>query len=224
MRANLAPHRIRVCIIEKDPDERAYLSALINGAPELLLLCAHATPDEALDHLAARPPDLIFVDLSNSDGTDLKFLQRKERVAPYTPVLALIGEGEQQILVQLLELGVRGCMQKPCPPEQLLRAMYSLHGGGAAICSSVALQVVDYFHARGRVAQGLTLREREVLNLLAQGAMQDEIARRLSLSVSTVRTHLRNIIAKLQVHSRTEAVAKYLNPADFCSETVKMRS
>jgi DNA-binding NarL/FixJ family response regulator len=131
---------------------------------------------------------------------------------PHTSVLVLSTEKDRDQLFQALEAGVSGWLQKPCTADQIVHAIIILHEGGAILSSPVAPKILDYVHARGSTVQSLSGREREILGLLGHGMEAASIAEKLGLSGATVRTHVRNMLVKLKVSFRAEAVAKYLNP------------
>jgi DNA-binding NarL/FixJ family response regulator len=105
-----------------------------------------------------------------------------------------------------------GWLDKPCPADQIGRAVLRLHEGGSVLSTGAAHAVRDYFSARGLLMHRLTRREREVLGLLCEGLQTLEIAESLGLSRHTVRTHVGNILTKLGANSRAGALVKYFNP------------
>jgi DNA-binding NarL/FixJ family response regulator len=111
-----------------------------------------------------------------------------------------------------LAAGAGGYLVKPVPAEQLLAAVRDIYGGGAPMTSSIARKVVQSFKSAApeKPADDLSPRERDILDLLAQGFMYKEIADKLDSSYATVRTHIEHIYEKLHVNSRSQAVAKSL--------------
>jgi DNA-binding NarL/FixJ family response regulator len=203
---------IRVAVIEPNPVEREYLLALVAGVPGVTLSGAYSALVAALPELEKDPPDIVIADLEASNGFAATWLKQLHTALPLTSVLVLSTEKDRDHLFQALEAGVSGWLQKPCSADQILRAIVILHEGGAVLSSPVAHKILDYFQARGSSVDCLSHREREILGLLGQGIQAADIASRLGLSQSTVRTHVRNMLLKLKANSRTEAVAKYLNP------------
>jgi DNA-binding NarL/FixJ family response regulator len=114
--------------------------------------------------------------------------------------------------IEALEAGASAYLPKPCGAEELVRTIRTVHQGGAVVASPVAKAILDYFRARGSVFRLLTERERQVLTCLTRGLSQKAIASELGIDKGTVRTHVRNILGKLDVHSSAEAIAFYLNP------------
>jgi DNA-binding NarL/FixJ family response regulator len=203
---------LTLALIEHNPVEREYLLALIAGAPGVTLFGAYGSFAEAMPSLLQGLPDMVIADLEVSKADTASYLKQLRTALPHTAVLILSGEKERDHLFQALEAGVSGWLQKPYTADQILRAIVILHEGGAVLSSPVARQILDYFHARGSSVDCLSPREREILDLLGHGLPAAEIAQRLNLSLSTVRTHVRNMLLKLKANSRMEAVAKYLNP------------
>ena len=203
---------INVAVIEENPVEREYLLALVAGAPGVTLSGAYSGLPEALPEFEKDPPDMVIADLEGSNDLAVTCLKQLHTALPHTSVLVLSTERNRDQLFEALEAGVSGWLQKPCTADQILRAIIVLHEGGAILSSPVARKILDYFHARGSSIDCLSGREREILGLLGQGMQAANIAEKLGLSRSTVRTHVRNMLLKLKANSRTEAVAKYLNP------------
>ncbi len=204
--------KIRVGVIEPNPVEREYLLALVAGAPGVSVTDAYNDVETALSEFQRDQPDIVIADLAGADGCAPTWLKQLHTGAPHTTVLVLSTDKDRDQLFEALEAGVSGWLQKPCAADQILRAIVILYEGGAILSSSVARKILEYFHARGSSMNGLSRREREILGLLGQGVQAVDIAERLGLSPSTVRTHVRNLLQKLKANSRAEAVAKYLNP------------
>jgi DNA-binding NarL/FixJ family response regulator len=120
---------------------------------------------------------------------------------------------DTELIFSALAAGATGYLLKRTPPAELLSSIREVHGGGSPMTSHIARKVVQSFRPNGLppgAADGLSPREHEVLDHLARGYLYKEIASALGISYDTVHTHIRRIYEKLQVHSRTEAVAKHL--------------
>ncbi len=203
---------IRVGVIEPNPVEREYLRALVAGVPGVTLSGAYSGLTEALQQWEQDPPNMVIADLEAPDEVATTWLKQLHTTLPLTCLLVLSTDKGRDQLFQALEAGVSGWLQKPCTADQILRAIGILHEGGAVLSSPVARKILDYFRARGSSVACLSHREREILGLLGQGLQAAEIAEKLGLSRSSVRTHVRNLLLKLKASSPTEAVAKCLNP------------
>ena len=202
----------RVAVIEEDPLEREYLLALMDGAPGLTVSAAYNKVPEALQDMADLRPDLVLVDLDAQSPSDVEWLGRLHAQLPQSALLVLSAEEGSEPFFKALEAGVSGWLQKPCTADQIVRAIRVLREGGAVLSSHAAGIVLDYFHARGASLECLSLRELQIMRLLSQGCGADNIAANIGVTKETLRTHFSNILEKMQVNSRAEAVAKYLNP------------
>ena len=136
----------------------------------------------------------------------------KER-SPRTQVLILTTYDEGDLIFESLQAGAHGYLLKNMPPAELIQAIEQVHAGGSPMSMRVARKVVKYFQFIKQSRAGLenlTKREQEILGYLAKGFLYKDIADHLGISLSTVRVHLHAVYEKLHVHSRTQAVVKFL--------------
>ncbi len=203
---------VLVALIEQNPGEREYLRALIASAPGLTLAGAYGSLAEALPELEKPLPSIVITDLEAAGDSPKEWLSRVHDALPHAAVLVLSVEKDRDRMFQVFEAGVSAWLQKPCSADQILRAIVIVHEGGAVLSSPVARKILEYFHARGSSLDCLSHREREILTLFGRGMRSPDIAGKLGLSPSTIQTHVRNMLAKLDAGSRAEAVARYLNP------------
>jgi DNA-binding CsgD family transcriptional regulator len=113
---------------------------------------------------------------------------------------------------EYLEAGAFGYLPTPYPADELIRAIWTVHEGGAVLDIPAAIAVVEHFRARGAVLDCLTERERQVLICMCEGLSGDEVVEKFGFTKETLRTHVRNVLGKLGAHSAAQAVALYLNP------------
>ena len=204
--------KTQVAMIEGNPVESEYLSALVGGAPGVTLTGVYNALEGTVSDLANEPPDLVLLDLDGLEEFAPDWLRSLHRKLPHTSVLILSSEKSREHVFSTLEMGVSGWLQKPCSADQIIRAILVLREGGAVLGNQIAGRILEYFHARGSSVESLTAREREILGHLGKGAVPTEISAMLGITKDTMRSHVRNILIKLKANSRTEAVAKYLNP------------
>lgn len=204
---------IRVVIIEDVRDVREGLAALINGTQGFRCVGSFHSMESALARLGREAPDIILTDIglpgmSGVEGTAIL----RERY-PEVPILALtVYDNDEQIFAALCAGGT-GYLLKNTPPARLLEALKEAVGGGAPMSPEVARRVVRLFREfrpPESASYRLTPQETELLKLLVEGHYVKTAARALNISTNTVSFHLKNIYLKLQVHSKSEAVAKAL--------------
>ena len=204
---------IRVSIIEDNvPFAKTLQKCLESSAANITCQAIYPTAEAAVAELPQHMPDLAIVDLNLPGMNGIEFIARLKTQCPKVLFLVLTTYEESSLIFDALKAGACGYLLKRTPPSELISAIVQATEGGSPMSPQIARQVVNFFHKapRNEKLECLTERELAVLDHLAQGAMYKEIADRLQISIDTVRTHLRKIYEKLHVHSRTEAVLKYL--------------
>ncbi len=205
--------QISVTLIEDERDVREGLTVLINGSPGFRCTSAFRTMEEALRSIGNGVPDVVLTDIglpgmSGVEGTRIL----KERY-PSLPILAMTVYDDDEHVFDALCAGASGYLLKNTPPARLLESLKEVASGGAPMTPEVALRVVRLFREfrpPETAAHDLTQQETELLKLIVDGHTYKTAAFKLGISVSTVSFHLQNIYNKLQVHSKSEAVAKAL--------------
>lgn len=204
---------IRVGVLEDDPKTRNALAALLDGSAGFELAGTHPTVASALRGIPCEKPHVMLVDLELPGADGIEFLQTCRQRFAAVECLVLTMHDSARWVFPALAAGARGYLVKGVSPARLLDAIAEVHRGGASMTSQVARLVLSTFHqsaSAGAGLESLTPREREILELLAQGLRYDEIAARLFVSKRTVNTHLHHTYRKLHVRSATGAVARLL--------------
>ena len=206
-------------MVEDNAALRQSLAVLLGGTPGFHFLCAYRSAEDALAQLPGQPPDILLMDINLPGMNGVECVRQLKAVLPALPVVMLTVFDEGEHVFEALRAGACGYLLKRTSPAELLTALTEVHRGGSPMSTAIARRVVESFHqalgASDRPSsqfQPLTDREMEILGLLAKGCRNKEIAERLSVSLDTVRTHLRHVYEKLHVNSRTEALLKYLDP------------
>lgn len=203
----------RVVLIEDLRDVRESLAVLISGTAGFRCVAAYGMVETALARIEKDRPDIILTDLGLPGMSGIEGIERLRQIFPETPIIALtIYDNDEQVFNALCN-GANGYLLKNTPPARLLEALQEVVTGGAPISPQVAARVVNLFREFRppvRADYSLTMQETALLKLIVEGHHYKTAARELSVSTSTVSFHLKNIYAKLQVHSKTEAVAKAL--------------
>jgi DNA-binding NarL/FixJ family response regulator len=206
---------IKVSIVDDSPGVRESFALALNGSANLRCLGAYKSGEEALREIPVNPPDVVLMDIHLPGMTGITCVGRLRVLLPKLQILMLTRFEESDTIFQALRAGASGYLVKNIPPAEMILAIEQVHAGGAPMSMQIARKVITHFQAIPKPPDGidsLTLREQEVLQLLAKGRLQKNIATTLGISVNTLRTHLRSIYEKLHVHSRSEAMLKLLDP------------
>ena len=201
-------------VVEDDALYRKTISELLQGVEGIH--CDHAFPrcEDALRALDTEPaPDVVLMDLGLPGMDGIEGTTRVRDISPATRVIILTIHEDNDKIFDALCAGASGYLLKSSPPEEIERAMVEVLEGGAPINAQIARKMLSMFtHLAGpRSPSPLTHREREILRLMVDGLTKKQIADQVILSYHTIDTHIKNIYAKLQVHTRGGAVAKALN-------------
>jgi len=210
---NSQEETIRIAVVEDDKTVREGLQMLLNGSPGYSCIAAFGSGEEALKGIPEILPDVVLMDINLPGINGIEcILKLKVQDLPVLFIMLTVFEDADAIF-RSLSAGACGYLLKNTPPAKLLEAIRDVYRGGSPMSGEIARKVVQSFQPpadRPNISTNLTKREEEILGLLSQGYFYKEIATSLSISVETVRTHIRNIYEKLQVRTRTEAILKYL--------------
>lgn len=204
---------LAVSIVEDDADIRANLAHLITRAPGFRLVGEYASAEETLSQLPAAAPDVVLMDINLPGLSGIECVRRLKPALPTTQIVILTVYEDSDQIFQSLRAGASGYLLKRTPAAKILESIREVHSGGSPMNSHIARKVVQFFNQISQPApdlEGLSEREKEVLGLLSRGQLYKQIADNLGITLDTVRKHLQSIYKKLHVHSRTEAVVKYL--------------
>jgi DNA-binding NarL/FixJ family response regulator len=207
------PKPLRVVLIEDLREVRDGLAALINGTAGFRCVAAFRSMEAALARIKSDVPDIILTDLGLPGMSGIEGIGHLRKMFPEIPIIALtIYDNDEQIFNALCA-GANGYLLKNTPPARLLEALQESVDGGAPMSPDVARRVVRLFREfrpPETADYHLTPQETALLKLLIDGHQKKSAARELGISFHTVSFHLRNVYEKLQVHSKSEAVAKAL--------------
>jgi DNA-binding NarL/FixJ family response regulator len=204
---------IRVLIADDHQLFRDGLKALLLSAPDTEVVGEAATGKEAIRLAAESQPDVILMDLQMPDMDGIEATRRIVRTSPHINVLMVTMFEDDQSVFAAMRAGARGYVLKGAKHDQMLRAIRAVGSGEAIFSPSIAARMMNFFAASRSVIPeevfpDLTDREREILNLIARGESNADIADALTISVKTVRNHVSNIFSKLQVADRAQAVIR----------------
>lgn len=205
---------IQVAVVEDDEEIRANISHMVAGHPAFRLLRCYSDGETALADLPRHKPGVVLMDI-NLPGIDgVECVRRLKGKMPQVQFIMLTVYEDGNRLFRSLMAGASGYLLKCTSPEKLLASIQEVHAGGVPMTPEMARRLVRYFQEIPEPPtelQRLTPRESDVLDQLAQGFLYKEIEENLRISTGTLRSYIANVYEKLHVHSRTEAVVKYLN-------------
>jgi len=204
---------IKVAIIEDDDWIRENLAAQIRETNGFSCVGSYRTGEEGIDRLPGVGPDVVLMDINLPKMNGIECVRQLKTLIPSAQILMLTVYEDSERIFNSLLAGASGYLLKRTPQSEILEAIAEVYRGNSPMTGHIARKVVQYFNQRGHAdteLDKLSRREREVLDHLAQGVPYKEIADVLSLSIDTIRIHIKGIYSKLHVHSRGEAVAKYL--------------
>ncbi len=197
---------LHVAIVEDDPDIRESLALLINGTPGYSCTQTYGSCEKGVKGILKDPPDIILMDIELPGISGIEGIKILKEKMPELDILVLTILSDHKIVFEALCAGACGYLMKDTPPAQLLEALQETRDGGAPMSTRIARMVVQSFQITPQTS--LTARETEVLTHLCKGKSYKMIADSLFISEETVRRHIKNIYRKLEVHSKSEAVAK----------------
>lgn len=202
--------KIRVLIVDDHPVFRFGLRSLLMSLPEMEVVGEVTSGEEAVGQAGGLHPDIILMDINMPGLNGIEATRRILQSNPQMGVLMVTMVDDDSVF-QAMQAGARGYILKGADPEETVRAIRSVASGEAIFSPKVAERLINYFGQKSistssKIFPELTEREREILELIAQGLTNPAIAERLVLSPKTVRNHVSNIFSKLQVGDRAQAI------------------
>lgn len=207
---------VAVALVEDEAEMRERLAQAITANPQLRLLQACASGEAMQRWLIEHPVDVLLVDLGLPDVPGLDVIRHCREVQPATDIMVISTFGDAAHMVQAFEAGACGYLVKDGTQDELARHVLDLNAGGSPMSPTIARHLLLRWQeqlprpARARApasgADTLSPRELDVLRLVARGCSYNEVGTCLGITTPTVQAHVRNLYAKLAVHSKTEAV------------------
>jgi DNA-binding NarL/FixJ family response regulator len=204
---------INVSIVEDSDKCRETLARVLNRAEGFRCISHYPNAEDALKALPQDKPEVVLMDINLPGMNGVECVRQLKQILPAVQVMMLTVYEDTENIFNALAAGATGYMLKRTPRQELFDAIREVHRGGSPMTTHIARKVVQSFQRAAPAASAtetLSPREQEVLDCLAQGFLYKEIAEKLSISYETVHTYIRRIYEKLQVRTRTEAVAKFL--------------
>jgi DNA-binding NarL/FixJ family response regulator len=204
---------IRVAIVEDNAELREGLARLIDGGSSTVCVGVYGRCDEMLAALPGIRPDVVVMDIGLPGMSGIDGVAKIKSASPATEIVMVTVYEDEENIYQAIRAGASGYLLKKTLPGGLIDAIAEIHAGGAPMTASIARKVLGAFKGNTPSSppeSSLSLREREILSALVNGQSYKMIADSCFISIDTVRSHIKSIYGKLQVHSKSEAVATAL--------------
>jgi len=204
---------LRVLIADDHPLFRKGMRALLVTAQDIEVVGEATTGQEVIELAATLQPDVILMDLQMPGINGIEATRQILHTSPHIRILVITLFEDDASVFSALRAGARGYVLKDAKEEEMLRAIRSVGSGEAIFSPAIATRLIDFFatprpDASKEIFPTLTEREREILQLLARGSTNHDIAKQLALSVKTVNNYVSNIFSKLQVTDRAQAIIR----------------
>lgn len=202
---------ISVAIVEDDRELARLMQELIKNAGDMHFVALFESAEAIVKQFRELNADVVLMDISLPGMSGIQCVSQLKPIKPQVQFLMCTSHNEAEKTFDSLCAGATGYILKNSPPDKFLEAIRDIHKGGSPMSAEIARMVVSSFPEKKKNAEllsTLTPREQEIINALAKGYQYKEIADQLHISIETVRTYLRKVYEKLQVHSKVEALNK----------------
>ena len=204
---------ISVSIVEDNDQLRGTLARVLSRAEGFSCVSQYANAEDAVKDLPQVKPDVVLMDINLPGMNGVECVRQLKKLLPAVQIIMLTVYEDTENIFNALAAGAAGYLLKRAPRAELLDAIRDVRRGGSPMTTHIARKVVQSFQKASpaeQTGEALSAREQEVLDHLSQGFLYKEIAEKMGISYETVHTYIRRIYEKLQVRTRTEAVAKFL--------------
>lgn len=195
---------IQIVLVEDDSVIRDSFQFLLNEEEGYAVTGAFANAEEAIKSVAGLDPDVVLLDIQLPGISGLQALPKIKALVPDAAVIILSVNEHQDTVFEALAKGAAGYLTKNTPPQKILEAVNEVMLGGGPMSAHIAKMVVNSFQRSNE--SPLTRRETEILEQIAAGKTRGKIADEFFIDLETVKSHLKNIYAKLDVHSKADAI------------------
>jgi DNA-binding NarL/FixJ family response regulator len=201
---------IKICLVEDLKEVREGMASLLTLDERFELLSTFSNAEKAADELPAWQPDIVIMDINLPGMNGIDCIKKVKTLCPQSQFMMFTIYEDDEKVFEALAAGASGYLLKKTPLGKITEGLIDLHAGGSPMSTQIARKVIKRLQndeAKEQVA-ALSVRENEILQLLAKGLMYKEIGLKLSISTDTVRQHIHHIYEKLHVQNRTEAINK----------------
>lgn len=203
---------IRITLCDNSPAIRIGLKQILSSNTDINIVTEACSTTEILSKYIDLEMDIILIDLGQDSTTGLEDIRRLRDSRPDIKIIIFTACDDKSLIMQAVELGVQGFLLKKADTAEIIKAIRTVYNGGTSLASCVTTALLEHMQAKQNHSESsLSNREQEVLNLLAKGNSNSDIANKLFITTRTVKYHVSSIFTKLNVKNRTEAAAKWVH-------------
>jgi DNA-binding NarL/FixJ family response regulator len=200
------PFKKRVLIVEDDAEIRNSFTLIVNSSQKFTVVNSYGSCEDAIDNIGRDKPEIVLMDIELTGMNGIQGAKVIKDKNPHIDIIMVTVYEDSELVFEALKAGASGYITKSANYLELLTALEEIVKGGAPMSSRIARMVIDNFHVNPN--SPLTKRETEILQLISEGKTYTQISEELFISKETAKTHIKNIYSKLQVNSKSEAIAK----------------
>jgi DNA-binding NarL/FixJ family response regulator len=200
------PFKKRVLLIEDDQEIRNSFNLIVNSSQKFMVVNAYGNCEDAIENVHRDKPEIVLMDIELPGINGIQGAKIIKEKFPHIDIVMVTVYEDSELVFEALKAGASGYITKSANYMELLAALEEIVKGGAPMSSRIARMVIDNFHVNPN--SPLTRRETEILQLISEGKTYTQISEELFISKETAKTHIKNIYSKLQVNSKSEAIAK----------------
>jgi DNA-binding NarL/FixJ family response regulator len=201
-----SPFKKRVVIIEDDQEIRSSYELIVNSSPKFFVINSYGNCEDAIKQIHNDKADIVLMDIELPGMNGIKGTKIIKDKMPHVEIIMISVYDDSEMVFEALRSGASGYITKSSNYIELLSALEEILKGGAPMSSKIARFVIDSFHVNPN--SPLSKRETQILQLISEGKTYSQISEDLFIAKETSKTHIRNIYSKLQVNTKSEALAK----------------